>query len=319
MKNSKKIRIAVVLGVLLVAIVAVLLVWKKGKEEPQEQVEADWLIYCINSAETQVVNEPFSMDTEDVNAQIRTLIMGLRQEPKGLSNIKAWPDNVTLKEWTLVDNQLTLNFDASYSNMTGISEVLHRTAIVKTLCQVESVDYVVFTVGGQPLMDSKSQPIGAMSGEDFIDNTGGETNYMQTVTLTLYFAAEGGQTLTQSLHEIVFDGTISLENLVIEQLINGPNPEDTGCYPTMPEAVQLLKISKKDGICYVDFNSAFLNKNPDISDEVAVYSVVNSLAEISGISKVQFTIDGELQKTYRETLAFDGFLERNLDLVETTQ
>ncbi len=67
----------------------------------------------------------------------------------------------------------------------------------------------------------------------------------------------------------------------------------------------------------MDFNADFLDKLPDISDEVAVYSVVNSLVEISGINRVQFTIEGEAYKTYRETLAFDGMFERNLDLVES--
>lgn len=318
--DKKELRIALmVVGAILLAGGVLWLTLHKKEETPTESVDAEWLIYCVNSTETQVVSEPFSLESEDTMMQIRTLLAGLRQETKELSNTKAWPTGVSLKEWVLEGNELTLHFDANYSSLTGISEILRRTAIVKTLCQVDGVDYVAFTVGGQPLMDSKGQPIGMMSSDDFIDNTGGETNYHQTVILTLYFAAEGGQTLKQSRHQIVFDGTISLENLVIDQLLHGPLEEEKDFYPTLPAETQVLKISKKDGICYVDFNSAFLNKLPEVSDEVAIYSVVNSLTEISGISKVQFTIDGILQKTYRETIAFDGFFERNLDLVENAQ
>ena len=54
---------------------------------------------------------------------------------------------------------------------------------------------------------------------------------------------------------------------------------------------------------------------PGVTDEVVIYSIVNSLAEISGVSKVQFMVNGEVQKKYRENIPFDGLFERNLDLV----
>lgn len=283
----------------------------------QAEQDAGFRIYCINNTETKVVSEAFLLEEGEPEAQIEELIAGLMKEPQDFTCKKALPDSVTLRSWSLDGGQLTLDFEANYSNLVGISEILRRTAIVKTLCQVEEVKYVDFTVGGQPLMDSNAQPIGMMTSSDFIDNTGGETNYTQTVTITLYYTGENGKTLKQSRHMVEFDGTISLEALVIQQVVAGPLPEEEGLYPTLSPNTQLIKVSKKDGICYVDFNSVFLDKLPEVSDEVAIYSVVNSLAEISGVSKVQFTINGETQRMYREAIPFDGLFERNLDLVET--
>ena len=74
----------------------------------------------------------------------------------------------------------------------------------------------------------------------------------------------------------------------------------------------------KDGVCYVDFNEKFLERREGISSEVAIYSVVNSLAELSGIYKVQFLINGEIKKTY-QNLDFSSSFERNLDIVEGEQ
>ncbi len=287
------------------------------KKEAVTEADTGWRLYCVNNTETAVVSESFSVEGDETEEIIKELLIGLSEEPDTFGNMRALPDTVSMKDWSLEGNQLTLNFDANYTSLTGISEILRRTAVVKTLCQAEGVEYVAFTVGGQPLMDSNAQPIGLMASSDFIDNTGGETNYTQTVTVTLFFTGEDGKTLKQSRHQIEFDGAISLEELVIQQLTAGPLPEEEGLYPTLPANTRLIKISKKDGICYVDLNAAFLEKLPDISDEVAVYSVVNSLVEISGINRVQFTIEGEAQKTYRETLAFDGMFERNLDLVES--
>lgn len=281
------------------------------------QDDSVWHIYCINNGETKVVSEGYTMVGTDPEEQIEELLQALQSEPRDYTNLKGIPDIISLKGWTLEGNQLTLDFDANYSNLSGIAEILRRTAIVKTLCQMKEVEYVSFTIAGQPLLDSNAQPVGLMSSSDFIDNTGGEVNYTQTVKITLFFAGEDGTTLKQSRHQVEFDGTISLEELVIRQLIEGPLPEEEGLYPVLSEDVSLLKISKKDGTCYVDFGSAFLDKRLDVSDEVVIYSVVNSLTEISGINRVQFMINGELRKTYRENLAFDGIFERNLDLVET--
>jgi len=306
------------LGVLFCVIIVILVILAVRKEPEKRIEENGWKIYCVNKAETKVVSEGFFMQeaADEVEEQIECLLDAMRTEPGEYTNLKAIPDRITLKEWVLVGNQLTLDFDVNYANITGISEILRRTAIVKTLCQIEGVDFVSFTVAGQPLMDSNAQPIGMMSSSDFIDNTGGETNYKQTVTLNLFFTGEDGRTLKVSRHQIEFDGTISLEELVIEQLIAGPLPEEH-LYPTLPSDAKLLKVSKKEGICYVDFDSSFLNKLPEVSDEVAIYSVVNSLTEISGVSQVQFTINGESQKLYRENIPFDGLFERNLDLVDT--
>ncbi|HBZ63279.1 MAG TPA: hypothetical protein DEO89_01415, partial [Lachnospiraceae bacterium] len=54
----------------------------------------------------------------------------------------------------------------------------------------------------------------------------------------------------------------------------------------------------------------------DVSSGVVVYSIVNTLCELSDVSKVQFTIDGEQQETYGDIKNFTGSFERNLDMVQ---
>ena len=272
-------------------------------------------IYNINNNITKVASEVKVVKADDVDGYVKALLSELRTEPSDVAYRKAIPDEVTVRDYSLENGELTLNFESNYQIITGIEEILRRTAIVKTMTQIDGVDYVAFTVGGQPLMDSAGLPIGFMESGDFIDNTGGETNYLQTVTITLYFANEDGTGLKTSRHQVEFDGTISLENLVVRQLIAGPLSEETGLKSAMPYGTIINKVTKKDGICYLDLNSMFLEDLPDVTDEVVIYSIVNSLAEISGINKVQFLVNGEVQKKYRENIPFDGLFERNLDLV----
>jgi germination protein M len=279
---------------------------------------SDYYLYFVDKDETKVVQEAYKPKATDKDALIKEFIAALSKEPKNSSYQKAKPDSVILKDYT--DNgsgQLILNFESSYLELKGIREVLSRAAIVKTFCQIEGVDYVEFQVGGQPLMDQYEKPFGMMTAEDFIDNTGGETKYKQNATITLFFANKKGNKLVESNIIVSYNGNIPLEQLAIEQLIAGPLKDDK--YPTIPEGTKLIKAITKDGICYVDFNEKFLEKRKGITDEVAIYSVVNSLLEIPTINKVQFKINGELQATYRESTPFDVMFERNLNVIETPQ
>ena len=55
--------------------------------------------------------------------------------------------------------------------MSGAQEILLRSAVVETFCQVRGVDVVAFLVGDEPLTDQDGQVIGAMGPEDFVKNT----------------------------------------------------------------------------------------------------------------------------------------------------
>lgn len=291
------------------------------KKEEQKSDESEYKVYYLDSEEARVVGEPYEPEGNGTTELLEEFLLQLDLNPKNLSYKKAKPDNVTIKDYKLTDDgQLSLNFDVNYKSLTGISEILCRAAIVKTLGQIDGIEYIEFNVNGQPLMNTNEKPIGFMKRDDFIENTGGETDYTQEVTMTLFFANKKGNALVETRVTKIYDGTISMEQLIIEQLIKGPSvikgTKEGTLYPTIPSSVSLIKVSTKDGVCYVDLSKEFLEKIPEITDQVAIYSVVNSLVEMPSVNKVKFLIEGEEHKTYRETMTFNEFFERNLDIVK---
>lgn len=279
-----------------------------------KEAENSYKIYYVSSSEDKLVSEDYVAKEEDTNKLISELIKQLNNVPDGTALKKPIPDSVDLKSKTLKDGVLTLDFSESYHQLTGISEILRRASVVKTLCQIKEVKKVEYRVENQPLMYSELNPVGAMSADDFIDNTGGETTYYQTVQISLYYTNADGKKLYQTRHNVEFDGTISLEELVIRQLMAGPLDNDK-LAPVIPPGTKLNKVTFKDGICYVDFSKEFLEGREGVSDEVIVYSVVNSLSEISSVTKVQFFIDGKPVSSYRETIPIDLPVERKLDII----
>lgn len=293
---------------MMAALLTACSVRKDGNGEPK----SEYLIYYIDSKSAGIVSEGYVPVGNTKEELVQELLEALQHEPSNIIYKRAIPEGVTIMEYKITGEQLLLNFDTKYSELKGIAEVLCRATIVKTLCQIPGIDFVLFNVNGQPLMDSNGVQTGLMTSELFIENTGAETNYK----VTLYFANESGDLLKKITRNIFYTGTYSIEELVINQIINGPT--ETGFYAVVPEGTTLLNVSTREGICYVDLNEKFLDKLPDISDEVAIYSIVNSLVELPGINRVQFRINGQTMETFQNT-PFEVLFERNLTINEDNQ
>lgn len=274
----------------------------------------EYQIYYLDSKTSEIVSENYQPKSSAKEDLVGELLDELQKEPEHIIYTKAIPDTVTVNTYNFVDDQLIIDFGAAYSELTGIPEVLCRATVIKTLSQIQGVDIIQFNVNGQPLTDSNGAVIGFMTEEDFIVTTYDETNYM----VTLYFANEAGDKLIETNVNIYNTGTGSIEEKVINQLINGST--EIGMYDTIPEGTVLLSVTTKEGICYVDLNEKFLEGLANIkNDKVTIYSIVNSLVELPSVNKVQFLINGEIKDFFRENIEFNGVFDRNLDIIMTEE
>lgn len=321
-KTQKKKRVHfIILSILAVAILVIVInvVWMIRHHNQEYH---GYYVFCVDSNETKVQYEKYTPKTEETEKLIAEFLDQMQREPKDISMKKAIPDNVNIDEYTLsAEGELTLYLDSAYGNYTGVNEILRRASIVKTLCQIPNVESVQFYVAGQPLTDSNSNAIGFMTADTFIDNTGGEAVYQQNAVLNIYFATEDGEALEMVPVQIIYDATIPLEQMTIEQLMKGPSSikgiDKKHVLPTIPDGTVLNSVTVKEHTCYVDFSNEFLDKRDDIQPEVAIYSVVNTLTELATVNKVQFSIDGEQVLLYNDVINFGDVFERNLDLVQS--
>ena len=112
---------------------------------------------------------------------------------------------------------------------------------------------------------------------------------------------------------VVYNSNISMEKLVVEQVISGPNSDIA--YPTVSKDAKVKSINVKDGVCYLDLDSGFLNQTASVSAETAIYSIVNTLTELPNINKVVFSVNGQDSFQFMD-FVISGAYERNLDIVE---
>jgi germination protein M len=288
----------------------------RGEEDEGRQKK----IYYLNNAGTGVEMHACEIEGSTVEEELDALITQLKTTPSKLEYKAPLQMGFSLLSYRLEDATLYLDVSEEYRNLSPTTEVLVRAALVRTLSQADGVKYVAMTVEGNQLYDSLGNIIGMMSADQFIDNAGDEINAYERVILKLYFANEDGTALIATNRTLAYNTNISLERLVVDELLSGPGAEVSDVvYPTINPNTKIVSISVKDGICYVNFDENFLTQIYNVSSEVAIYSIVNSLAELTNVNKVQISVNGETNLLYRESISLTTVFERNLDLVTTVE
>ena len=285
-----------------------------GCRKQQQVDESGYRIWYINQDETCLKYENKELQSKNEEGLLREMMEVMRETPTDDELKPVIPEDVELLDFDFEHNQLYLDFSPEYKKMPKVYEVLCRAAIVRTLGQIDGVEYVDFQVNGEPLTDLAGKEIGLMNEDQFIENAGEEINAYKTADLTLYFANKSGDKLVGQRVAMEYNSNISLEKLIVEQLIAGPPFE--GAYPTIPSETKLLNISIKDKICYVNLDEGFLGTGYNVIESIPVYSIVNSLIENTDAQKVQISINGESNRMFRESINFDTIFEKNEGLIE---
>lgn len=286
-----------------------------GGEEPQgTPVDISYL----NKSETKLVTEKHyltSTETKDMIVEVLTLLCSVPDNKELKATLTSGINIIT---YSYDGEQVIVSLGEKYRELSRTTEVLTRAALVRSLTNIPEVNYVMLTINGESLTDTSGNAIGAMTSDMFVNNAGAQVEAVEsTVTLRLYFANEEGDGLVAVNRELAHNADISnvpMEKLVVEQLISGPANDET--YPTISPDTKLVNITVRDNICYLTFDSAMLTAVNNVTTDVTIYSLVNSLVELSNINKVQISIDGNKDGKFRDKYEASTVFERNLSLVK---
>ncbi|MCD8365752.1 MAG: GerMN domain-containing protein [Clostridiales bacterium] len=300
---------------LIFAAAALLLSGTAGCSSDKSE-ESDYYVYYLNQDMTgleMVAYEP-EADEGDTEGLIEEFLDLIDEGTERVEYQKLYPDQVDLERYVYGENHLELYFNAAYSEISEVQEVLSREAVVETMLQITDISWVSFYVDDEPLADANGDVVGAMTLESFVDNPSEALNNIQTSELTLYFASLDGTSLvSETQYVYYYSSNISTEKLVMEQLLEGPVSDNA--QSAIPEGTGLISVSVMDGACMVNLDENFMNQNYDIQESVVIYSIVNSLAELSTVDTVQIAVNGENNMIYRQDLSLQDFYTANPDLV----
>ncbi|WP_455034221.1 GerMN domain-containing protein [Lachnoanaerobaculum gingivalis] len=299
--------------IILMLLLSITLVSCK-KKEIQPLAENEYNIYYLNTNINTLVESRYTAASgkSDTSGLIKELMTHFLKVPDDLEAVGALPDKVTYQGFDIDGNILYLNFDTNYQGMDVTREVLARAALAKTFTQIEGIEYISIRSGDQPLVNALGENVGLISANNFINNVS-NINSFEKATLMLYFADESGTQLVTEARDVFYDINTSKERIIVDELIKGP--ETAGLKATIPSDTKVVSVTMNEGICYVNFDEAFLNAIPDVLDSITIYSIVDSLSELPNISRVQILVNGKSDKKYN-TISLGTSVERNLDYLK---
>lgn len=283
-----------------------------GRGVGQSGTDSGYTIYYLNASGNQLMGNSYEPQAADQESLVQELMAELNTVPSDLECQSAIPSQVEKMSFRVEENVLHLYADANYALMDSVKEILCRAALTKTLTQIPGIDYLMIYCAEQPIMDDAGNPVGMLAATDFVDSIR-DVNSFEKTEMTLYFANAAGDKLLSEKREVMRSTNTSVEKLIVEQLIEGPKA--TGRYATMPKDVKLLSVSVNETVCSINLDAAFLNNTLEVKEYIPIYSIVNSLSELSTVSRVQIRINGSEDAVFRDLIPLSTVFVRNYDYI----
>lgn len=275
--------------------------------------ENEYKVYYKDKSGYNLVEKTFTSDSKELPELVFDIISRMDQPPKTDDYRVIKSADVQLLDLVIRNKVAYLYYNEQYSRMDKISEILYRSGVVKSVTQLDGIDYVSIYQNGEPLKDSNGNSVGLMNSDSFVDDADSSMSNMQWTDLKLYFANSTGDRLKAQTVQVAYSKSVSIERVIVEQLIAGPNGNELNA--TLPSDLTVFGVNVKNGICYVNLGTQMTSSMVNVSAEVSVYSIVNSLCELGNITGVSISIDGRSDIYFRETINLNTILNSNKDIV----
>lgn len=303
----KRQKITVIIGLLMCVLLA-------GCQSKEEKEGKGPFLYYVNMEGTALEKESYEIKEKTPEKAVDKMLEKLAETPEDIELKASIPSKVKIKKVEVKANEVHIHLNEKYEELEDVEEILCRASIVQSLTQIQGIEKVAFYIGEEPLKTKSGDMVGFMKAESFVRDTKNALKSSQQTTLTLFFPNEKGDGLISEKVNVRYSGDTSIEKLVIEQLMKGP--ETSGAKPLLSSQVKVLNVSIKDGICYVNFDKQFLEQKYDVEPKVVIYGIVNSLISNGKASRVQIAVEGKTSVKFQESVYLNEPLDRNVELVE---
>lgn len=271
-------------------------------------------IYYLNTDKSGIAPVSYQFKENDTTGRVEEALEKLKEKSDDIEYMNTIPSGVKVKNFELNNGSLSLYLVGDYEALDIYTEILVRAAIVKTLVQIKGVDSVSFIVNDTPLVDSSGEAVGLMTADTFIEDFGQETDSLLSTELTLYYASANGMSTVPETRQVYYSRNVSIEKLVIDQLLKGPDSDEL--LQAIPTGTKLNSISvSENGVCIVNFDATIESAITGVTENVTVYSIVNSLTELDNIKQVQILVNGETPHISNVDTDLSVAISRNEEII----
>ncbi len=312
-KVSKQLMLLVVTIVFLVGILTIYSYFKYREETLYIDV------YYLNTNKFGIEPVAKGYRSNLTNTEVLEVVFNIfsDSEQSTKSNlVTVVPEDLELLSYTL-DSQgfLTVSFSPEYRDMTNIEEINFKAGFVWTFTDLDFIKKIKFEIDGYPYTKANSQVIEAFDRTNVIVEPTIALDKVMQRDIVLYFGKNNNAKtyLTRELRTAVAHEGVSVEETIVNELIKGSTEGNDVLIPT---DVRVRQVNRENAICFIDLDEKFLKgKLTEREQRLRVYSLVNSLAELSYIDKVQILINAKKTKGF-DDIDISKPLKRNEYYIE---
>jgi germination protein M len=259
-----------------------------GSRKNDEETVKVYYIRDVTGSVTESAIGAVDMTISRQSDRAKAAMMLLLSDP-GVGDLKSpYPEGVSLESVSHRGDTITVDLSEEYGEMYGAELAAADACAVLTLCGINGITSVKFTVKGKPHL---------LHEKEFFTKSDIVTDDLSLIPVemqaVLYFSDGDVGYVVPEIKNIIIRENEAIEQYIIEELIKGPSEEE---YERIlaPET-DLISISKENGICYVNFSADFEKGfEGDFARELqTLYSVTNSLCSVEGVDGVQYLVEGE--------------------------
>ncbi len=300
-------------AVLLVLSLILLLCGCAEKEQASAPEEGRYEVWYLDHSATTLESLSYTAAGRSWQDLVPELVTQFMTVPNDADLVPAAGEKAGYEGFTMEGSLLYLYFDEYLGELKPERKILCCAALTKTMAQVPGVERVAIYTAGQPLQAADGTLLGPFAAADFVTGVSNVNSY-ETSELMLYFAAEDGVHLSKEERTVTYRMDTPLEQLAVEQLIEGP--KWPGRKAVIPQETRLLSLSVTDSICYLNFSREFLTAMPEEDPWLTIYALVNTLSELKSVTRVQIAVEGSQDLLFREAIPLNTLFEPEFDYPE---
>ncbi len=227
--------------------------------------------------------------TDDLQAILELYCAG----PLDQSLKNPLPPGTVLKTHTLYDHVLTLRFNETLAELSGIELTVAAGCLARTFLPLTGAEVLILTADGALLCGNTSLQLTLEDlslRDDSLDLLHNE--------YPVYYASSDRRYLIQQTVTARHTSPEALTMHLLEQLLTPPH--DSGLRSALPEGTRFLSVTLADGLCTVDVSAEFDNRRfyAMSAQCLSLLSVVNTLTALEEVDRVEFTVEGDLLVRY---------------------
>ena len=215
------------------------------------------------------------------------LVAELLTQPEDAGLYTPFPNGTTLQKLTVAGGRATVDLSAQYARLSGVDLSLADYCLTLTLTQLDGIYAVHITANGRELPYRRTQLLTAA--DPLLSSS---EDVLRPIDVSLYFLDLGtGELRAQQQTLALYEGQ-SRVSAVLDALVRGPEGDDT-LRPLLGADFSILSSRTDEGTCYVNLSPLVPLSKDRALQPLVLESIGRTLLSLSGVTEVQFLLDGE--------------------------